>query len=205
MSNALGLPLLDPNLSFLETFDSVFANLLGGRAEGFRTIFTNLVSNPRIVETGCLRAVGNWSGDGQSTYLFNFFTRKNGGSVHSIDVNQSSIERARELCPETSFYVGDGAKTILQLINLYPIIDLLYLDSFDAFRDVSVIPAPVHYLVELCAAWPLLRRGSLVAIDDIHSAEAPGQEASKGLGVGIFMEAVGAEVLHDNYIKVWKI
>jgi hypothetical protein len=202
-SNALGLPNFDRNLSFDEIFSAVLAPLLVYRAEGFRTIFKNLRKPPLIVETGCLRAPGSWSGDGQSTFLFDLFASKHGGSSHSIDMNAESIAKAKIICPNTKFYLGDGA-TVLHTEH-FPHIDLLYLDSFDAFRDVSVIPAPVHYMLEFCAAWPVLRPGSLIAIDDIHCQEAPKLPPTKGMGVGMFLEKVGAEILHDDYMKVWRL
>lgn len=204
MSNPLGLPPLDPNKPFMETFETVFAPLLAHRAEGFRTIFNNLINTvPFIVETGCLRALGNWSGDGQSTFMFDFFKACFSGKVISIDAKEESTKTAQSVCPNTTFYVGDGATIIYQLNT--SIIDLLFLDSFDAFRDVSIIPAPVHYMLELCAAWPNLLPGSLVVIDDFHSSEAPGQPASKGLGVDMFLTLAGATVLHDDYMKVWRL
>jgi hypothetical protein len=38
---------------------------LGKRAEAFRTIIDLLPANPVIVETGTVRKLGNWLGDGQ--------------------------------------------------------------------------------------------------------------------------------------------
>ncbi len=205
MSSLLSLPPLDLEKPFMETFETVFAPLLTHRAEGFRTIFSNLsTSVPFILETGCLRALNNWSGDGQSTFMFDFFKTHFSGKVISIDADPESIKIAESVCPNTTFYVGDGATTIKQLKHV-TVIDLLFLDSFDAFRDVSVIPAPVHYMLEFCAAWPKLHKGSIIAIDDFHCQETPNLPPGKGQGVDMFLSLAGATVLHDDYLKVWRL
>lgn len=211
VSNLLNLPPLDPTQPFMETFEEIFAPLLAHRAEGFRVIFSNLsTSVPLIVETGCLRSLANWSGDGQSTFMFDFLTKVSGGQTISIDANPASIAIAESVCSNTTFRLGDGATIINSLVqddsDLSRYIDLLFLDSFDAFRDVSIIPAPVHYMLEFCAAWPLLSPGSLVAIDDFHSPETTSNvPGSKGLGVEMFLSLAGATVLHDEHLKVWEL
>lgn len=193
--------------TFLEVFERSFAPRLGLRAEGFRTIFTALSHNrPTIVETGCLRAAGNWAGDGQSTFMFDLFVQKNGGEFYSIDLSNDSLEVAREIVSDkTSLIHGNGAEEILNLWREGPRIDLLYLDSFDAFRDVSEIPAPVHYMLEFCAAWPSLDSGSIIAIDDYASPGTRGNGIGKGLAVDKFLSLIGAEVLFDGYQKVWRL
>lgn len=206
MNSLLGIPAIDPLDDDL--YETVFEPLLNLRAEGFRVIFNHLrKASPLIVETGCLRALGNWSGDGQSTFLFETLIRRYKGCLFSIDLNPESIAIARQVCNFTTFINGDGTKEINKLIRVLGIrrIDLLYLDSFDAHRDVSKIPAPVHYANEFCAAWPALHPGSLVAIDDFHSAESPGAPGSKGLAVEMFLASIGAEILHDGYQKIWLI
>lgn len=212
LMKSLDLPEVDlSQLSFEEAFESVFAPKLMHREEGFRTIFSKITSPcPIVVETGCLRSLGNWGGDGQSTFLFDTFVSKNTGLLYSIDINIESISIAKQVCtsPTTTLICGDGTVKINSLskdMNILSGIDLLYLDSFDAFRDISQIPAPVHYMLELAAAWPALRPGSLVAIDDFHNQEAPGVPASKGLAVDMFLTSVGAEVIHDEHQKIWII
>lgn len=209
MSSLLGLPPFDPDASFDETFEEHLAPRLAHRADGFRAIFGAVKRTaPTIVETGCLRALGNWHGDGQSTFLFEAFATIHGGATFSIDLNHNSIVTARRICARTELIRGDGAYEIHRLVRYERInaIDLLYLDSFDYARDVSHVPAPVHYAVELAAAWPALRPGSVVAVDDFHSPEIPGgPRGTKGLAVEIFFDRVGAEVVYDGYQKVWVV
>jgi hypothetical protein len=195
----LGLPPLDPAASFMETFEAHFAPRLAHRADGFRVIFTNLnLRDPYIVETGCLRALGNWSGDGQSTFMFDLFTQEHNGLFESFEINPESADNLQNICPNTDFYIGDAATEMYKTLSDH--IDLLYLDSFDAFRDTSVIPAPVHYMLEFCAAWPWLSSGSLVAIDDFSVGET-----AKGQAVDLFLGKIGAKVLYSGYQKVWQI
>lgn len=195
---------------FLPIFDANFAPKLGQREEGFRTIFEGLRFHTDlvIVETGCLRALENWSGDGQSTLMFDTLIKVVGGQCFSIDNNVESLRLARRLCREVQLILGDGKYAIHDLVrqNGLDRIDLLYLDSFDARRDVSVIPAPVHYALELCAAWPALKVGSIIAIDDFRAPEVPGERAgTKGMAVDMMMTAVHATVLYDGYQKVWQL
>lgn len=203
----LGLPPLDLDRPFMELFEKHFAHRLMHRAGGFRTIFENLPDNPVIVETGCLRALDNWGGDGQSTFLFDLFARKYAGVVISIDTNADSLAVAEKVCNfRTTFIQGEGVIELGLTEKEGTEIDLLYLDSFDHGRDVSIIPAPVHYMMEFCAAWPALREGSIIAIDDFHNPEvsgAPPGSGMKGLGVDLFLQKVGATVLHDGHQKVW--
>jgi len=205
----LGLPPLDLDRPFMELFEEHFAHRLVHRADGFRIIFQNLPICSVIVETGCLRALDNWGGDGQSTFLFDLFSQKNNGRVYTIDSSADSLATAEKVCAEqVALIQDDGAHAINEWVQdrLEPTIDLLYLDSFNHGRDVSVIPAPVHYMMEFCAAWPALRPGSIVAIDDFHNSEVSGAvpgSGTKGLGVDLFLQKVGATVLHDGHQKIW--
>lgn len=52
-------------------------------------------------------------------------------------------------------------------------IDLLYLDSLDADKPNS----QQHQLAELVAAWPKLRPGSVVLVDDIKTGHMTGKSA----------------------------
>ncbi len=199
MSELLGLPPLDPNASFMDLFELHFAPRLEHRADGFRTIFTNLNQRgPYIVETGCLRQLGNWAGDGQSTFMFDLFNKLNDGLFESFEINRESALALQGICRNTDFHIGDAAAKMYEVLS--DNIDLLYLDSFDAYRDTSIIPAPVHYMLEFCAAWPWLSPGSLIAIDDFAVGET-----TKGLAVDLFLIKVGAKVLYSGYQKVWQL
>jgi hypothetical protein len=139
--------------------------------------------------------------------MFDLFAAKHNGEVYSIDLSLENVIIAQSVVSHrTAVIKGDGAKVIHDGLYLNGTkIALLYLDSFDAFRDVSEVPAPVHYMLELCAAWPQLCPGSIIAIDDYSSPGTNGNGIGKGLAVDIFLNLVGAEVLHDGYQKVWRL
>ena len=98
----VGIPELDPTLSFDEQFDLYFRPRLAARAESFAALFAALAEqrrSPVVIETGCLRISGNWAGDGQSSFLFDAWTRDTtGGRFFSIDILPESIETARRAC-----------------------------------------------------------------------------------------------------------
>jgi hypothetical protein len=64
------------------------------------------------------------------------------------------------------------------------------------------MPSAIHHAQELAAARPLLKRGSIVCIDDYRIGDAVG---GKGAIVDPFMRSVDAAVLHDGYAKVWQL
>ena len=77
--------------SFYKFFDEV-SSKLGVRQYSFSKIFDYLDNMPDpiiIVETGCLRIKDNFSGDGQSTLLFDKYTqsRGKGSKVYTVDIN----------------------------------------------------------------------------------------------------------------------
>ena len=61
------------NETFWAWFNSIAAPQLAKREVSFRKIFEYLdqIEGPlTIIETGCMRELGNWAGDGQSTSLW---------------------------------------------------------------------------------------------------------------------------------------
>lgn len=84
-----------------------------------------------IVETGCQRLEDDW-GAGCSTEVFSEFICHYGiGKMYSIDNNQENINFAAELTnPEVTEFICEDSVIALQKFR-YPMIDLLYLDSYD--------------------------------------------------------------------------
>jgi hypothetical protein len=207
----VGLQAPDGAPPFDALFDALFApRLAGGRGRepGFRRIFEALARlappRPLIVETGCLRLPGNWGGDGQSTFMWDAFARSVGGDVFSIDVSIESIDTARRACSGyTNLIHNDSVFALSTLSSLLEgrQIHCLYLDSFDLDPN-DPMPSAIHHAQELAAARPLLKRGSIVCIDDYRIGDAVG---GKGAIVDPFMRSVDAAVLHDGYAKVWQL
>jgi hypothetical protein len=196
-------------LDFLELFETVMAPRLGKRAATYRAAYRHLLArrsrDVTILETGCLRSAGNWSGDGQSTLQFEHLVRARGGTVLSIDSSPVSVAIARFLCPGVCFVLSDSVR-FLQFLSTRAsglIVDLLHLDSMDIDLADSQRSAE-HHLRELTAAWPLLRSGSLVLIDD-HDCPTGRGRVSKSVLANEWLAAQGATKIAEDYQIVWAV
>jgi len=201
----VGLDCVPASLPFSELFETQFARRLGQREDGFRRLFERLgkrgSDHPLILETGCLRLPGNWQGDGQSTFMFDAYARCTDGMCVSVDINFDSASSARRACSSyTSVVVNDSVSFLHSLARLSfgKRIDLLYLDSFDV-DPVAPLPAAIHHIKELLAAWPLIGPGTIVCVDDF----LVGENGGKAGIIDDFFGNVGAEVLYSGYQKAW--
>jgi hypothetical protein len=195
------------NLPFADLFDTVLANRLGRRLEGFRKLFDELLRSdsrrPFIFETGCLRLPGNWSGDGQSTFMFDAYVRSMNGLCITVDINFESVASARRACSSyTSVVLNDSVSFLHSLgrLGIDRKIDLLYLDSFDLDKTAPM-PAAIHHIKELLAAWPMLGPGSIICVDDFSIGESGG----KGGIIDDFFKNVAVKTLFSDYQKAWII
>ena len=205
------MPPPDPGLAFAELFARHYQPRLEKRAAGFGTLFTALARMPApllILETGTLRLAGNWEGDGQSSYMFDVFIQAEqalgrGGGFFSIDLNLDSVAAARRVCSGVANLVcNDSVHALHSLARvLHRQASLLYLDSFD-LDLADPLPSATHHLMELAAAAPLLATGSLVAVDDYC---LDGKAGGKGLLVDLYMDSIGAAVIHSGYQKIWRL
>ena len=169
---------------------------LGKRHEAFATIAELLPEGCRIIETGTVRQIDNWEGDGQSTIVWDTLATNLGGTVTTIDINPIGAELVAELeLQATTAIVGDSLDVIPTLTGHA---DLLYLDSFDVdFENPQ--PAAAHHLSEFTAALNLLAPGSLVAVDDNRDDQGKGSE------VAWFLAEHGAVEIVRGYVRVWRI
>ena len=169
---------------------------LGKRHEAFAAIAELLPEGCRIIETGTVRQIDNWEGDGQSTIVWNTLATNLGGTVTTIDINPIGAELVAELeLQATTAIVGDSLDVIPTLTGHA---DLLYLDSFDVDFE-NPLPAAAHHLSELMAALNLLAPGSLVAVDDNRDDQGKGSE------VAWFLAEHGAVEIVRGYVRVWRI
>lgn len=169
---------------------------LGKRHEAFATIAELLPERCRIIETGTVRQINNWEGDGQSTIVWDTLATNLGGTVTTIDINPIGAELVAELeLQATTAIVGDSLNVIPTLSGHC---DFLYLDSFDVDFE-NPLPAAAHHLSELMAALNLLAPGSLVAVDDNRDDQGKGSE------VAWFLAEHGAVEIVRGYVRVWRI
>lgn len=180
---------------YVDRFDIAYLPKLGIRAPTFRAVIREAVSRKikSIVETGCMRKEDNWEGDGQSTIIWTDYIKWNSGSFLSIDIDEAAIELVRKVCPDAASIVGDSVTT---LAKSGPVIDLLYLDSFDVDM-ANAGPAAMHCLFEFCAARPRLRTGSIVFIDD--SPMGPDGVGGKGAFVHKWFQHLGVQPFTWGY------
>lgn len=185
----------------LDDFDRLFAGKLDHRAETFRKVIEAVqhLSRPTIVETGCLRVIGNWMGDGQSTIVLDWLATETGGTVWSVDKSAMAVQVARsEAGCNTIVVLGDSVEF---LSRFHVKIDLLYLDSLDIGRDERA--SAMHCLAEFKAARPRLIPGSIVCIDDTFMSG--GRLTGKGIFVDEKMTEIGAILIADGYQRAWRM
>lgn len=207
---------------FWTWFNSI-ADQMPIRAVSLRKTFEYLDTLPdpiTIVETGCARDIGNWSGDGQSTILFDRYIqgRKSDSHVYSVDINQDNVQACRSAvssavtvaCSDSVAYLAELNRTLDKKISL------LYLDSFDV-DWLDIIPSSAHHLKELTAIRPCIDEDTLVMVDDApiytHAwSDAQGvlqiigenRIGGKGKYVAEFALAIGATMLWNHYQTAWR-
>ena len=210
---------------FWTFFDQEAAPQLARRESPFRKMFQFLDQFDRpvtIVETGCVRMAGNWQGDGQSTVLFDRYIslRDTDSIAYAVDIEEASVQQARALVSDrVKVTREDSVKFLTELVGRLSsedkTIDLLYLDSFD-LDWVHWYPSSIHHLKELCAAMRVIRKDTLVAVDDapLEASFVPGPHnqaeflqgpfvGGKGRLVAEFAAACGAQPHFASYQAGW--
>jgi len=185
---------------FVDRFDVAYMPKLGIRGPTFRAVIREAVTRQvrHIVETGCMRKLDNWEGDGQSTVIWDSYIQWHTGSFTTIDTDQDAIELVRTTLKNSGSVVSDS---VLELSKPGPVIDMLYLDSFDVDM-ANAGPAAMHCLFEFCAARPRLRPGSIVFIDD--SPMGPGFEVGgKGAFVAKWFKQIDVAPFTFGYQIAW--
>jgi len=122
-----------------------------------------------IVETGTARCGDtNFDGDGGSTILFAHWAYNHNAQFYSVDNNETHIEIASKVVVpyknNISFALSDSA---IFLQNFDKQIDFLYLDSWD-YSEKDPLPAQIHNLKEVMAAYDKLTNTSIIMIDDCN-------------------------------------
>ncbi len=148
----------------------------------------------RIVETGTLREIDDWSGDGQSTRLWDWMVDRTGGRGDSVDIEPSAVKVAASICKKMKITQGDSIE-FLRKLDSPEEIDFLYLDSYDCAGPLS----PLHHVGELAAIYERLKPGCLIAVDDCHTPEW-----GKQILVKRFFELARIAPLGESWITVWQ-
>jgi hypothetical protein len=149
-----------------------------------------------IVETGCLRQIGNWAGDGQSTVVWDWLLKHHGGYGHSYDISAESVAAARSSVSTMQVHQQDSVEALAGFASASTI-DLLYLDSYDWTADSDA--SAQHHRKELEAIYDRLRPGCLIAVDDCM-----GKEKGKHALVTPWLAERGVEPIVTGYVYVWR-
>jgi hypothetical protein len=163
---------------------SEYYNLYTGLAHRFNTFkqifkYLDTISNPVIVETGISRSINNYTGDGHSTLLFDEYLHffKMSGSLTTIDINPSTCEFTKQILSSKSTVIcSDSINALNDLSNdpQFPLIDFLYMDSYDVDWN-NPHPSAFHHVKELLAILPKLKRGTLIVVDDHDNGKGKGK------------------------------
>lgn len=130
---------------------------------GFKTVFDLVNEEPQaIIETG----TSAWGTD--STRLWDAYVRQFGGEFWSVDLSPLPSRRLEgQVSQQTHLIVDDSVHFLTEFAMSNPDmqVDICYLDSWDLDWSDSE-PAALHGLSEWRAIAPLMRKGSILIIDD---------------------------------------
>jgi hypothetical protein len=129
----------------------------------FKRLFEEMKSlkNPILLESGIASAGTN------STYLFNEYVKKYGGFFWSVDINRNLVEYHKgNMCPATQLVADDSVAFFEKFArDENKIADVIYLDSYD-LDFYNPVPSGNHGLLEYKALMPIIRKNTLMLIDD---------------------------------------
>jgi SAM-dependent methyltransferase len=184
----------------LAEFDRAFKSKVGEnhRWAGFKTIAYYLLAKQEpvhIAETGCARQEHNWSGDGQSTQVWNWIIERTGGSLVSFDIDPKAVAYAKSVAPLADVRCIDSVQG-LRMMPKPEQLDFLYLDSFDLTDGID---SPTHHLAELTAIYPRLKSGCIIAVDDCKS-----EMHGKHRFVRDWLMILGVRPVLESYVTVWR-
>ena len=208
---------------FWTFFEDEAAPKLALRANTFRKMFEHLdrFDAPiHIIETGCARFKDDWT-DGQSTLLFDKYVHCHAAAskLYSVDINKAATDFARTVVgPKTSLTTEDSIKYLARLAADFTAngrtADLVYLDAHDLDWHYWY-PSAAHHLMELCSLSRILRKDTLVVVDDcaqsanfvrtnnnINFISQP-IIGGKGRLVAEFAARIGAKVEFSEYQAGW--
>jgi len=208
--------------AFWEYFNGFAAPLLQHRTGSFRMAFEHLEKlgrPPCIVETGCVRNQGTFTGEGQSTVLFDKFSECVAGSmVHSVDISPESTGMCKSIVSNRINVHTSDSVTFLRhqcagLIRPFAHIDLLYLDSYDVDVE-NPHDSAMHHIKELLAVAPLVNANTFILVDDSPTTASffidgqlklvtPQRIGGKGKYIASYMENIGSKPLYQGYQAAW--
>lgn len=195
-------------MSFLQEFTNLYKPLLGKRAASFQLVFEELEKKAnkgetlQIIETGCVRSIGNWEGDGQSSFMFGRFVEHYPLCKLDIyDISPNATNTCAKVLESNTNIKNIKIHTQDSVQGLWEFskhVDVLYLDSYDVDFD-NPHPSAFHHIQELCAIMKCLKPEALIIVDDNIN------NTGKGQYISTFLTTIGAEKIYDGYQIVFKL
>jgi hypothetical protein len=210
------------NTHWLTTYQTQYAELLNRKSSGrkrglieglykrkdgfqliFELMFKEKSNNFSIIETGTVRNPNNWK-DGNSGFLFSEMVKEHGGSVRSVDIDQTAVDTANQFIDQKYYksYCSDSVAWLASLTDMSNV-DLFYLDSYDVSWD-NDIPSAEHHLKEFLAIESYLKPGCIVAIDDNSRFLANNNRTGKGRLIVEYLDSKGIKPVYDAYQIIYK-
>jgi hypothetical protein len=128
----------------------------------FKKLFEEMknLKDPFILESG-IASAGT-----QSTYLFNEYVRKYGGFFWSVDINKDLVDIHKgNMCPATQLICDDSVTYFKNWSSTHTEAHVIYLDSYD-LDFYNPDPSATHGLLEYKALMPVIKKNTLLLIDD---------------------------------------
>jgi hypothetical protein len=187
---------------YMNDFQREFSPRLGctRRWEAFQVLARALLEKGGPVyigETGTVRTLDNWVGDGQSTRIWDWIVSRVGGEAFSVDLDPNCTRLALSLCPRVAAFTDDSIRFLANNHSRLKTLDLLFLDSCDFHPRPHL--SELHHVGELAAAYPYLASGCLIAVDDCHRPDL-----GKHTLIKVFFDRVQVMPVHSGYITIWK-
>lgn len=148
-----------------------------------------------IIETGTFRGI---PADGESTMFLAKLSVELGADFYSVDICEKHIEASHRHLESVPFHGSVYRDDSVVYLSLFASpISILYLDSYD-YAEKTPLPAQIHQLAEIGAAYGKLTSNAAVMLDDCN---IPG--GGKGLLTSKFLEERGWRCVLDGYQKLF--
>ena len=148
-----------------------------------------------IIETGTYRGAAC---DGESTAFLSQFAEELGSDFYSVDKSEAHVTLAKQHLDSLGLKGSCALSDSVVFLSLFMSpIGMLYLDSYD-YDENNPLPAQVHQVAELGAAWGKLTPHCVVLLDDCN---LPG--GGKGHLSTILLLEHGFELKYDSYQRLF--
>lgn len=151
-----------------------------------------------IIETGTIRVPHFKDYDGASTLTFAKLAEATSSEFYSVDLSPQSIETSMAaLGSEVGLVHYNCCDSVGFLSSFSKPIDVLYLDSYDYFKE-NPLPSQIHQAAEIGAAYGKLSNDAVVLLDDCNI-----EGGGKGLLTDMFLKERGWKLVVDKYQKLF--